>query len=274
MRILWQSFTPPGTAYLDRLRDTVEALAPAGVEVVVAGMDPPDAYVHRISEWRCGYFALAQNFDLRERGFDALVIGHFQDGGVPELRAALDLPVVGLGECAMHQAAQLGDGFGLVTIHPDFLAFHRRQVRSYHLESRLVGVRAMRTDAPTYLAAFDGDLAQVRRVAAEFAEQAAALAADGADVVIPAGGFPSLLLWSYDCVPDLGGVSVLDPIGLAISQAATWARLGSGRVRPGRTGSYARPEPGVLAEISDSLWPTTTFTPPPHHPTPERRTPS
>lgn len=259
MRILWQSFTPPGTAYLERLRETLQRLSPPDVEVEVVGLDPPDAHIHRISELRCGYQVLAQNVDAAERGYDAVVVGHFQDGGAHELRAALDIPVVGLGECAMHHAIQLGDAFGLVTIHPDHRAFHQRQVRSYRLDDRCVGVRAMTTTPQTYQAAFAGDSERVRLVAEEFEQQARALVLAGADVVIPAGGFPALLLWEHDCVPDLGGASVLDPMGLAVGQAALWARLGSARVTPGRTGSFARPQVEVIDEVRSSLRSTGTF---------------
>lgn len=253
MRILWQSFTAPGTRYLQVLQNTVQSLAPADVEVDVVGLHPSDSFIHRLSELRCAYAVIAQNLDAQHRGYDAVVIGHFQDGGLHELRSALDIPVVGLGECAMHHALQLGESFGLVTIDPGFLAVHRAQVRTYQLDAKFAGVAAMRTDVTTYMAAFEGDRDQVRRVADEFRGCAMELVESGADVIIPAGGLPALLLWSHDLVPDLNGAAALDPLGLAIGQAALWARLGPKRVSPGRRASYVRPQPGVTDELAASL---------------------
>lgn len=253
MRLLWQSFTRPGTDYLATLQRTLQSLVSPGTRVDVDGLDPADGFVHRLSELRCANQVIAQNADAAERGYDAVVIGHFQDGGLPELRSILDIPVVGLGEAAIHHALQLGDRFGLVTINRGFLAFHRRQVREYQQEAKFAGVRAMNTDAATYHSAFDGDTTQVERVAADFASAAAELVEAGADVVIPAGGFPALLLWNFGKVPDLDGASVLDPMGLAIGQAELWARLGRSRVTPGRAGGFARPEPAAVDEFVASV---------------------
>ncbi|GAA1689187.1 hypothetical protein GCM10009765_43210 [Fodinicola feengrottensis] len=83
------------------LQDALRALAGDQVEVVVAGLERPHPYIHRLSEARCAYELVAANLDAARRGFDAVVVGHFQDGGVHELRAALDIPVVGLGETTL-----------------------------------------------------------------------------------------------------------------------------------------------------------------------------
>jgi Asp/Glu/hydantoin racemase len=253
LKILWQSYTEPGTRFLAVLQQYLQSVVSPGIEVHIAGLQPADGHVHRLSELRCAYQVVAQNADAAERGYDAVVVGHFQDGGVHELRSLLDIPVVGLGECAMHTASQLGERFGLVTINPGFLAFHREQVRGYGLQAKFAGVRAMGTDAPTYQRAFNGELDRVDFVAEEFRRCALELVALDADVIIPAGGFPALLLRSYGRVPDLGGAAVLDPVGLAVGQAELWARLGRDRVSPGRGGVFARPDAGVVAELVSSL---------------------
>ncbi|WP_163570045.1 hypothetical protein [Fodinicola feengrottensis] len=50
MRILWQSFTASGSTYLRLLQDALRALAGDQVEVVVAGLERPHPYIHRLSE--------------------------------------------------------------------------------------------------------------------------------------------------------------------------------------------------------------------------------
>jgi len=245
MRVLWQSFTASGSGYLRLLQEALQALAGHDVEVVVTGLDRPHAHIHRLSEARCAYQVVADNLDAEQRGFDAVVVGHFQDGGVHELRAALDIPVVGLGEAALHHAMMLDEAFGLVTINPGFLSFHRDQVHRYRLGAKFAGVRAMDTDPDVYFAAFNGDAEADRSVRTQFGDRARELVDAGADVIIPAGGLPALVLQEGEPV-DLDGATVLDPIGVAVGQAELWARL---RIRPGRRGPYARPSREVLDDF-------------------------
>lgn len=252
MRVRWQSFTAVGSEYLRLLQDALQALAGHEVEVVVAGLDQPHSHIHRLGETRSAYQVIAGNLDVARRGFDALVVGHFQDGGVHELRAALDIPVVGLGEAALHNAMMLGETFGLVTINPGFLSFHREQISRYRLEAKFAGVRAMDTDPDVYFAAFGGDAEADRSVRAQFLDRARELIDAGADVIIPAGGLPALLLSDGNAPPELSGAAVLDPLGIALGQAEMWARLG---VRPGRRGPYARPSREVLDDFVSILRP-------------------
>ena len=247
MQILWQSFTATGSKYLRLLQEALQALAGPGVEVVVAGLDQAHPHIHRLSEARCAHQVVAANLDAARRGFDAVVVGHFQDGGVHELRAALDIPVVGLGEAALHNAMMLGESFGLVTINPGFLSFHRDQVLRYQLGAKFAGVRAMHTDPGVYFAAFDGDVEADRSVRTQFLDRARELVAAGADVIIPAGGLPALML--FDDQVDVDDAAVIDPLGIALGQAEIWARLGAKRVRPGRRGPYARPTQAVLDDF-------------------------
>ena len=51
-------------------------------------------------------------------GFDALLVTPFKDYGVREMRAAVDIPVIGGGQSAMQIAAGLGERFAVVTVYP------------------------------------------------------------------------------------------------------------------------------------------------------------
>jgi Asp/Glu/hydantoin racemase len=146
-----------------------------------------------------------------------------------------------LGEAAMHTAMMLGESFGLVTINRGFLSFHREQVHRYRLDAKFAGVRSMDTGPEVYFAAFDGDAEASDTVRTQFLDRARELVAAGADVIIPAGGLPALLLRQGDH---------LDPIGAALGTAEMWARYG---VRPSRRGPYARPSPAVLDDFRSPL---------------------
>ncbi len=104
----------------------------------------------------------------------------------------MDIPVVGLGEATMLHACTLGRRFGLVTINPVFIPWHRDQILHLGLQQRAPGVRAMDTQVATYMEAFTREEVY-RWVKDDFTRQAQPLVDAGAEVIIPAGGLPMLL---------------------------------------------------------------------------------
>ena len=52
--------------------------------------------------------------------------------------AAVDIPVVGLGEATLLAALSMGRRLGLVTIDPVFIDWHERQVRAHGLDQRVL----------------------------------------------------------------------------------------------------------------------------------------
>lgn len=109
MRIWYRSFTDPSAhgAYLEPLQAYLAEIASPQTEFHVVGLTPADLAIHRISELRCACQAIDNAVAAQEQGFDAVLIGHFQDSGLDEARCALDIPVVGLGESSMLHAMQL-----------------------------------------------------------------------------------------------------------------------------------------------------------------------
>ena len=72
----------------------------------------------------------------RSAGYDAFVIGHFQEPGLIEINGAVDIPVIGLGEANLLAALSMGGRLGLVTIDPIFVPWHDRQIRMHGLGER------------------------------------------------------------------------------------------------------------------------------------------
>src|SRR5204863_6698959 len=93
----------------------------------------------------------------------------------------------------MLHACMLGRTFGLVTINPQFIPWHRDQIIRLGLGQRSVGVCAIDTQVATYMQAFEDDGAY-QKVKQDFCRQAKSLVELGAEVIIPAGGLPMLLL--------------------------------------------------------------------------------
>jgi Asp/Glu/hydantoin racemase len=239
-RIVWQGFTHPvdNKPYVDRLVAYLNEVADPGFEFTFAGIAPPDVHVHRLTELRCAVQALAGAIQAERDGVDGIILGHFQDAGLWELRSAVSTPVVGLGEASILYACQLGYRFGLITIHPNFTDWHEEQVRSYSLWERCAGVRAMTTTVDLWMRAFDGDETAFAAIERQFEQLGRELVARGAEVLIPAGGLPALLLGTRAGY-EIDGAVVLNANAIAAKQAevAVKMRALSGTA-PSRRGTY------------------------------------
>lgn len=194
VKIWYQSFVDPSqqAAYFKTLEHALNDVSAKGVAFDVHGITPPDLELHRLTEFRCARQVICHAVKAQRQGYDAFAIGHFQDGGLYEARATVDIPVLGLGEAAMLYACTLGQKIGLVTINPVFIPMHEEQIERYGLGRRIVSVKAIETDPALLVRAFT-DTRTFRMVLRQFQQQVAPLVNAGVEVLIPAGGLPSLL---------------------------------------------------------------------------------
>ncbi|HUC16689.1 MAG TPA: aspartate/glutamate racemase family protein [Acetobacteraceae bacterium] len=171
-RIWYQSFVDPSeqASYIDRLSGRLRKLAAPGTMVEVHGIAPPDRFFHPITEFRCAEATIRAAVDAERGGYDAFVVGHFQEPGLTECRGAVDIPVIGLGEATMLFACSLGRKIGLVTIDPVFIPWHEEQVSRHGLSQRVGGVAAIQADLPRFMRAFT-DPDEYAKVREDFMQQ-------------------------------------------------------------------------------------------------------
>ncbi|HSC92170.1 MAG TPA: aspartate/glutamate racemase family protein [Gaiellaceae bacterium] len=255
MRIWWQSFVDPheSPAYFEQLAAHLRELAHETTTVDVVGLTPPDRSFGRLTELRCAVLAVDNALEAAERGYDAFAFGHFQDPGLYEARSAVDIPVTGLGEATLHWAAQLGRRLALVSIDPVFDVWHREQADLYGLGGRISHVVGLGALVEDFAPAFAGDDAARSRLLARFRELAEPLVADGADVIVPAGALPALLLAgehgaAVGRAPVVNSVAVL----LKCTEAAVELRRLTG-LGPGRGPSFAPAPPQAVADFRSLL---------------------
>jgi Asp/Glu/hydantoin racemase len=167
-RLWYQSFVHPTqqAPYIERLQRYLDSVAGPGVAYEVHGLDPPDHLFHPLTEFRCAAQTIRIALAAEPAGYDTFIIGHFQEPGLLEIRGALDIPVIGLGEATMLAALSMGGRIGLVTIDPIFIDWHERQIRMLGLEQRVAGIRAIKVDLPGFMRAFTDETAysQVRPI--------------------------------------------------------------------------------------------------------------
>jgi allantoin racemase len=255
MRIRWQSFIDPAQhrEYFELLDGQLRACAGPQVEYEIAGIQPPDSELHRLSETRCGLRAVANAIDAERGGFDAFVIGHYQDSGLHEARSAVGIPVLGLGETSMLHACTLGQRIGLITIDPIFIPWHREQIMRYGLGERVVGVTAMGSLAVEDYVRACADEEMFARVLEQFGRAAGPLLELGAEVLIPAGGLPALVL-SRRAGLEVEGAAILNPVPVLAKHgeaAVELARLGLPAAS--RRGAFAAPSERCREEFLRAL---------------------
>jgi len=186
--------------------------------------------------------------NAKEEGFDAVMIACFGDPMLWEIRQALDIPVVSIGESSMLLATVMGYKFGVVTISPLNIIGQEHHIAKYGLRERSVGVRAIPESGDEQVMAMQ----DARHTIECFKKVARELIADGAEVIIPGCALmsPSLRLAPgaekdyHNGLTEVDGVPVADVIGDTIKMAETLValrRAGSSWVS--RKGLYAQATP-------------------------------
>ena len=254
-RLWYQSFVHPTEQlpYIERLQGLLDVSASPGIQFEVHGLEPPDQLFHPLTEFRCAAQTIRNALKAERAGYDAFVIGHFQEPGLLEIRGSVDIPVVGLGEASLLAAMSMGRRIGLVTIDPVFIDWHERQITAYGFGQRITGVRAIQVDLQGFMRAFTDD-ASYARVRSDFVNQVRPLVAEGAEVIIPAGGLP-MLLFARECPFVIDGALVLNGI-ITVAKAAEMAlsiyRLTGSVVS--RRGSYAKASAEGVKEYLSKNW--------------------
>lgn len=226
MRIFWQSFidAESNPDYMTQLSAYLNRIATPGTQVSLRGISPPDRDFSRLSEFRCAIQAIDQALDAEADGFDAVVLGHFQDPGLMELKSAIGIPVIGVGEASLHVAAQMGRQIGLVTLDQTFRHLHHEQADRYGLGDRVTHVTGLNV-APGYFAdAYRGDGAARDRMIGELRRVAQPMVKAGCDVIVPAGVLPGLLI-SGETGLCIDHAPVLNCVAVALLQAEMQVRL-------------------------------------------------
>jgi allantoin racemase len=255
MKLWYQSMTRGDAwgAYPRVLREILDQVKEPGTEIEVHGITKVggagDQY--RYLEFLETAEVLENVHIAAARGFDAFLIGNIVDPGLREAREAVEMPILGLCESALHVACMMGTRFSLVTINEKFTPRIVENVWRYGLKDRMAAVNRMRVARLMDLGAcFDDPDAQAR-VVAEFNAAARANAAAGADVVVAAGGVVMALLahagihQADDGTPILNGITNLVKMG---EMAVRLNRLMGGRFTSKR-GAYAPPPPDQIEEL-------------------------
>lgn len=220
MRLWHQSFTVIEhlPAYTQRLGEHASRVTRPDTEVVLHGV-LPGTYPTEYPGNDLGFsplFALhgqqwiVRALEAEDAGFDAFAAATLPNPMLREMRALLDIPVVGYGEASFHMASMLGHRFGLMIFIERMVPKYHEQLAQYGLSSRCATIRGASFTFHDVVAGFENPGPLIDR----FRQDARRLIAEGADVIIP-GEMPLNLLLATEGVSRVDDVPVLD--GLAVT---------------------------------------------------------
>lgn len=163
-------------------------------------------------------FQIAKNAD--KEGFDAVMVTCFGDPYLQQLRAYLDIPVIGIGETSLKMASMMGKRFGVVHVNEAVLDEGREQVEGYGLGKYFAGIVATTEKGPDQVMA----MKNARGAIKAFTECGRQLIAMGAEVLVPACGLmsPSLRMAAGceeeypDGFTSVDGVPIFDVLGCSL----------------------------------------------------------
>jgi Asp/Glu/hydantoin racemase len=237
-------------SYLAQLLPHMKACTDPEFDVEFKTMTPSVTTVHALSEFRFSRAVIRGAIQAEREGYDAFFMNHFQDVGLYEARAAVKIPVLGLGEATLLHACTIGRKLGLLAINPAFIPAHNDQIARYGLQQRVAGLRAIEANISDYMEAFASP-AKKLELQALFEREARRLIDAGADVIVPTGGIPMMLFGmaadaNVDRAPIVNGVTVVIK---AAEMAIKLKRLGVPTVSRIPQSGFALPSNQTLDEF-------------------------
>jgi allantoin racemase len=209
--------------YLAQLLPHMQACTDPGFEIEFKTMTPSVTTVHALSEARVARAVIRGAIAAEREGYAAFFMNHFQDVGLYDARAAVKIPVLGLGETTLLHACTIGRKLGLIAIHPAFIPIHNDQVYRYGLQQRVAGVRAMNASIGDYMDAFTAP-AKKSELWSSFKREARRLIDDGADVIVPTGGI-TMMLFGQEADANVDGAPVVNGVTVVIKAAEMAIKL-------------------------------------------------
>lgn len=156
---------------------------------------------------------LARSIELADHA--GVIISAFGDPGIEQLRKVSPIPVTGIAEAGILEAARGGRRFSIVTTTPNLVSAINRRVARYGFGEAFTGVRLT-----------EGEVVSLMDEPARLAEGLAraceaAIADDGAEAIIIGGG---PLASQAVALKPMFSVPIIEPVPAAIRLAMSRAR--------------------------------------------------
>jgi allantoin racemase len=198
---------------LDRRVALAAARVPADVEFVVAV--PPDApeFLDQGKDFGRAISA-AGDFvrGVADSGVDVIIASGAIDPGLAQVRAAVQIPVIGPGEASLYAASVVGRPISLVTVDEHAVVTAKRCLDNVVAKPEVVSIRSIEVPVREVMKDFERAREALRR------ECKMAVAEDGAEGIF----LGCMVFGTLDIADELRsslGVPVFDPFAISIDTA-------------------------------------------------------
>lgn len=203
-------------SYGRALERIISAACTPGTTVDIRGLSPHRAVAdqYRYLEFLDTQEVLENGLQAENGGYDAFLLGNIFQPGLHELRELLNIPVLGLAECAVQMACLMGPSFAIINVNPKFNRRIVEAIKLQGLEGRMVSVEMMSVERPGVFDEALSDPVTQALIVSQFTETARRALDKGAEVLIPAGGslmavLTDAQLYQVDGAPVLNGIMAL-----------------------------------------------------------------
>jgi allantoin racemase len=233
-------------AYDEALKAHFRRVSRADTEIVMHGMRPgtyrtnyPGSDIQYVGfQYLHSLQFLEGALEAERQGFDAFALSTLPEPALREIRALVDIPVVGYGDAAMNAASAGGRRFGVLLFIAGMGDLIAHNALRAGFADQLTAVRHVGFQFNDVLAAFGDPSALLDK----FRVAARALIADGAQAIIP-GEAPLNVLLAAHGVSEIDGVPVIDSL-------AAWVQQAEALVDRKRAGKAQRPD-GYFTALPD-----------------------
>jgi Asp/Glu/hydantoin racemase len=248
-RIWHQSFTVLENlpAYAAALAEHFKKVARPDTEVVMHGMHldtyqtnyPGHDIQHSYFQTLHSQQFVINAIEAEESGFDAYAVMTLPEPSIEDIRAVVDIPVVGYGESAMMTSVLVSQKCGVLLFIRNMAPMIERNAQRIGLEDRFVGAHDVGFTFNDVLAAYDNPA----KLIDQFKDAARRLIAIGATSIIP-GEAPLCVLLARCGVHDVDGVPIIDALAATIKMAELSVDLRrSTGLKPAKTGYFTAKPP-------------------------------
>ncbi|WP_028601809.1 aspartate/glutamate racemase family protein [Ottowia thiooxydans] len=240
-------------AYNAALRDVLVGVAEPDTEIEIHGITGRGGVgdQYRYLEF-IETLEVLENVERATReGFDAFLIGNSCDPGLREAREITDMPVLGLGETSGYVASLMAGNFAIVTGSQKHVP---RLIENYRRYGHALTLHSARSMQMIRLVDLDEGFSNPAVGAAlieRFLSEAESVAAEGAELVIPAVGVLMALLAREQVHETASGIPIMNGVKALVKMGETAVKLRAsmGGVWTSRRNAYQQPPASQLAEI-------------------------
>lgn len=236
MKIWWQQSMPKKIPAIPNVENMWEGvwevlkdLAEDGTEITQSFLERGTYAIHT------DFLQMYNNQSIVEKivqaeneGYDAAVIGCWNDPGLLAARAVLNIPVIGIAEASYLFSCIVGRKAAAITVQSELVPGMNNTLKIYGFENRMIGNRPIRAFDMTNQETGELFTAPFKSVIPKFEAVARECIDDGADTIIAACGWlgPALTKCGYKevCVRK-HAVPIIDPCAVALKLAESFVNL-------------------------------------------------